>query len=108
MKTLGIQGVIRGKGVKTTVSDRAQRCPQDLVNRQFKASRPNALWVSDFTYVSTWQGLVALPSSKGSDDVAGPESSSQIVGHQEAHIHAARTRQKVGLRHEKIPKTIPR
>ena len=58
MKTLGIQGVIRGKGVKTTVSDRAQRCPQDLVNRQFKASRPNALWVSDFTYVSTWQGFV--------------------------------------------------
>ena len=58
MKTLGIQGVIRGKGVKTTVSDRAQPCPQDLVNRQFKASRPNALWVSDFTCVSTWQGFV--------------------------------------------------
>jgi putative transposase len=58
MKTLGIRGVIRGKAVKTTVSDRAQPCPQDLVNRQFKASRPNALWVSDFTYVSTWQGFV--------------------------------------------------
>ncbi len=49
MKTLGIQGVIRGKAVKTTVSDRAQACPQDLVNRQFKASRPNALWVLEFT-----------------------------------------------------------
>ena len=58
MRRLGIRGVIRGKGVKTTVSDRAQPCPQDLVNRQFKASRPNALWVSDFTYVSTWQGMV--------------------------------------------------
>ena len=58
MKTLGIRGVIRGKAVKTTVSDQAQPCPQDLVNRQFKASRPNALWVSDFTYVSTWQGFV--------------------------------------------------
>ena len=58
MKKLGIRGVIRGKVVKTTVSDRAQRCPQDLVNQQFSASRPNALWVSDFTYVSTWQGFV--------------------------------------------------
>ena len=58
MRRLGIRGVIRGKVVKTTVSDRAQPCPQDLVNRQFTASRPNALWVSDFTYVSTWQGFV--------------------------------------------------
>ena len=58
MRRLGIRSVIRGKGVKTTVSDRAQPCPQDLVNRQFKASRPNALWISDFTYVSTWQGFV--------------------------------------------------
>ncbi len=58
MKRLGIQGVIRGKVVKTTVSDRAQPCPQDLVSRQFNAPRPNALWVSDFTYVSTWQGFV--------------------------------------------------
>jgi transposase InsO family protein len=58
MKRLGIRGVIRGKRVKTTVSDRAQLCPQDLVNRQFNAPRPNALWVSDFTYVSTWQGFV--------------------------------------------------
>ena len=57
MKTLGIQGVIRGKGVKTTVGDQAQPCSQDLVNRQFKASRPNALWVSDFPYVSTWQSF---------------------------------------------------
>ncbi len=58
MKTLGIRRVIRGNAVKTTVSDLAKPCPQDLVNRQFKASRPNALWVSDFTYVSTWQGFV--------------------------------------------------
>ena len=33
-------------------------CPLDRVNRQFRAERPNQLWVSDFTYVSTWQGLV--------------------------------------------------
>ena len=58
MKQLGLRGVIRGKGVKTTVSDKARPCPLDRVNRQFHAERPNALWVSDFTYVSTWQGMV--------------------------------------------------
>ena len=58
MKTMGLQGVIRGKNVKTTVRDKALPCPLDRVNRQFKAPRPNALWVSDFTYVATWQGFV--------------------------------------------------
>ena len=58
MRRLGLRGVIRGKGVKTTVCDKAAPCPLDKVNRQFRAARPNALWVSDFTYVSTWQGFV--------------------------------------------------
>ena len=58
MRRLGLRGVIRGKPVKTTISDKAQPCPLDRVNRQFHADRPNALWVSDFTYVSTWQGMV--------------------------------------------------
>lgn len=58
MRRLGLQGVVRGKPVKTTISDKAIPCPRDQVNRQFKADRPNALWVSDFTYVSTWQGHV--------------------------------------------------
>ena len=40
------------------MSDKAAPCPLDKVNRQFKASRPNALWVSDFTYVATWHGFV--------------------------------------------------
>lgn len=56
MKRLGLRGVIRGKGVKTTISNKAWSCPQDWVKRQFYADRPNALWVADFTYVSTWQG----------------------------------------------------
>ena len=56
MKRLGLRGVIRGKVVRTTISDRKAPCPLDKVNRQFKAERPNQLWVSDFTYVSTWQG----------------------------------------------------
>ena len=56
MRRLGIQGVVRGRPVKTTISDKAAPCPLDRVNRQFRADRPNALWVADFTYVSTWQG----------------------------------------------------
>ena len=56
MRRLGIQGARRGKSVRTTVPDRSAPCPLDHVNRQFKADRPNQLWVSDFTYVSTWQG----------------------------------------------------
>jgi transposase InsO family protein len=56
MKRMGLQGVRRGKVVRTTVSDSKSPCPLDKVNRQFKADRPNQLWVSDFTYVSTWQG----------------------------------------------------
>ena len=42
--------------MRTTISDRKAPCPLDKVNRQLKAERPNQLWVSDFTYVSTWQG----------------------------------------------------
>jgi putative transposase len=58
MREMGLKGVVRGKPGKTTVSDRAAPCPLDRVNRQFQAPRPNALWVSDFTYVATWAGFV--------------------------------------------------
>ena len=58
MHCMGLQGVVRGKSVRTTVSDKAAPCPLDHVNRQFRAPRPNVLWVSDFTYVATWQGFV--------------------------------------------------
>ena len=57
MKSMGLQVVIRGKPVRTTISDKAAPCPLDHVNREFKAPRPNALWVSDFTYVATWSGF---------------------------------------------------
>jgi putative transposase len=58
MQTMGLQGAVRGKPVRTTISDKATPCPLDHVNRQFQASRPNRLWVSDFTYVATRQGFV--------------------------------------------------
>mgnify|MGYP003124226642 CR=1 FL=1 len=58
MRSMGLKGVVRGKPVKTTISDKATPCPVDRVNRQFQAPRPNALWVSDFTYVATWRGFV--------------------------------------------------
>jgi transposase InsO family protein len=58
MRVRGLQGVRRGKSVRTTVPDAKAECPRDRVNRQFRADRPNQLWVADFTYVSTWQGFV--------------------------------------------------
>jgi len=58
MAEMGLAGVVRGKPVKTTISNPAIPCPEDRVNRQFHAPRPNALWLSDFTYVATWAGYV--------------------------------------------------
>jgi len=58
MHRMGLRGVMRGKGVKTTIADKDADCPLDYVKRQFHAERPNQLWLSDFTYVSTRQGFL--------------------------------------------------
>jgi putative transposase len=58
MRKLGLEGIVRGKRMRTTISDKARPCPLDKVNRQFRAERPNQLWIADFTYVATWQGFV--------------------------------------------------
>jgi len=58
MREMGLQGVVRGKKVRTTIPDAGAPCPMDKVNRNFRAPAPNRLWVSDFTYVSTWGGFV--------------------------------------------------
>ena len=57
MRKLGLHGAIRGKKFKTTVTDNSSTRPLDLVDRDFSATRPNQLWVSDFTYVATWHGF---------------------------------------------------
>jgi len=56
MKAMKLQGGVRGGKVITTNPDAAQPCPDDKMNREFVAPTPNRLWVSDFTYVSSWQG----------------------------------------------------
>lgn len=58
MRAEGLRGVVRGRSVRTTVPDLAADRPRDLVQRDFRASHPNQLWVADFTYVATWRGMV--------------------------------------------------
>jgi putative transposase len=58
MKTLGLVGARRGKKRRTTIADPAAARPADLVQRRFNPTRPNAVWVADFTYVATWSGTV--------------------------------------------------
>ena len=57
-KALGLRGVLRGRRIRTTIPELLAHRPQDLVRRNFTATRPNQLWVSDLTYVATWRGFV--------------------------------------------------
>jgi putative transposase len=58
MQALGLQGVVRGRRCTTTIPEALADRPQDLVQRDFSATRPNQLWVADLTYVATWRGFV--------------------------------------------------
>ena len=58
MSDLGLRGVVNGKTIRTTIPDTSASRPPDLVDRDFTATRPNELWVADFTYVATWRGFV--------------------------------------------------
>ena len=57
MRADGLEGVVRGRRVRTTIPDLLADRPRDLVDRAFRAERPNQLWVADFTYVATWRGM---------------------------------------------------
>ena len=57
MRELGIRGARRGRRIRTTKPDASATRPPDLVSRNFTAERPNALWVTDLTYVATWSGV---------------------------------------------------
>jgi putative transposase len=58
MRQAGLEGVRRARKRRTTIPDDQAQRPRDLVDRDFSADRPNRLWVSDFTYVMTWSGVV--------------------------------------------------
>jgi transposase InsO family protein len=58
MQAMGLKGVVRGARVRTTIPETAAERPLYLVHRDFTATRPNQLWVADFTYVATWRGFV--------------------------------------------------
>ena len=58
MGQMGLQGAVRGRRFKTKIVDDSAVRPADLVKRDFTATRPNQLWVSDLTYVATWRGFV--------------------------------------------------
>jgi putative transposase len=58
MRHAGLCGVVRGRRKRTTIPAEIDQRPLDRVQRQFVASRPNQLWIADFTYVATWTGFV--------------------------------------------------
>ena len=106
MKQIGIRGAVRGKVVKTTVPDTSAPCPRDKVNRVFRAPAPNLLWVSDFTYVSTWQGFVyvAFVIDTFADRIVGWRVSRSartdfVLDALEQALHDRRPVQKGGLVH---------
>ena len=80
MRANGIVGARRDKGFKTTRSDPAAVRPPDLVQRNFRASRPNELWVVDYTYVATWSGraFTAFVSDVFSRRIVGWRTSSSM------------------------------
>jgi putative transposase len=63
MRDLGLRGIVRGRRIRTTIPAPAAERPRDLVQRDFRATRPNQLWVADPTYVATWRGSSISPSS---------------------------------------------
>ena len=119
MKQIGIRSAVRGKVVKTTVPGTSVPRRRDKMNRQFRAPAPNLLWVSDFTYVSTWQGFiyVAFVIDTFADRIVGRVSRSAktdfVLDALEQALQDRRPAQKGGLVHHSdcpsrdIARTMP-
>jgi putative transposase len=76
MREMGLSGAVRGRAWTTTTHSAGEvDPPRDLVDRHFTATRPNQLWVSDFTYVATWRGFVYVAFVI---DVPGDRSRSSV------------------------------
>ena len=60
MQAAGLQGVSRRSSTRTTIRDETARAAPDLVDRDFTATGPDQLWVSDITYIPTWSGFLYL------------------------------------------------
>jgi putative transposase len=106
MRVIGLAGARRGKNCVTTVSNPKAPCPLDKVNREFRVSRPNALWVVDFTYVHTWAGFVyvafvidAYARRIVGWKVSTSATASFVLDALEQAIHARRPGPKDGLIH---------
>jgi transposase InsO family protein len=106
MANMGLRGIVRGKTTKTTFPDTSVPCPRDKVNRQFRATAPNTLWVSDFTYVSTWQGFayVAFIIDTFADRIVGWKVSRSaktdfVLDALEQALYARRPTHQSGLTH---------
>lgn len=96
-RKIGLSGVIRGKRLKTTVSDKAAPCPLDHVNREFRVERPNLLWVSDFTCVATSSRSDA-PHRRQTNSVGMRERQLQIQLPEQARtVHSIRTYDPSGI-----------
>lgn len=102
MRQLGIQDVRRGKKIKTTQGQPVDQCPLDKVNIQFRASMPNELWMSDFTFVSTWRAFVyvAFVIDTFANRIVGWKASAAqdtqfVLDALEQAIHARRPAQKL-------------
>ena len=92
MRQMERQGVVRGRTCKTTIPDDAAVRPADLVHREFVATRPNALWVADLTYVATWRVSSSLRTDLALDALeqalyARPTTDS-LVHHSDRGIQA--------------------
>jgi len=86
MRALGLQGAVRGRKCRTTIADDSAERPLDRVNRQFQATRPNELWVGDFTYVATWAGFVYV-AFLSDRRLAGLDLAAQRLGLQPRAMH---------------------